>query len=440
MEPEIFQTQIEYEFLRTLIMNGDLIYEIKSEIAPDMLSSNAHQYIYRALESLADRNVGISREILLGELNDKKWLEKAGTASYLDDVILSGRPNVKGLKEHVRKIQSNYKKRALLEINSKIPGLVDGNENVDAVISKVNRDLDELVASAGISKKTVLVAEVIDGIVDDIKRRKENPALPGISSGFGNIDMYTAGLMPGDIWYIAARPSMGKTTWVLKALLNIAMQGIPCLLFSQEMSQRALNERLISMIAEVDHQKIRLGRISDDDFSKIEEAKELLKTIPLYIDSSFFITVDEIVAIIRKHHQLYGIKVVGIDYIQLIVDRGGDATAELGRASRLLKLISNELSITTVIISQLNRDVEKRDNKRPLMSDMRQSGNLEEDADIMAALYRDEVYVENSPDAGKMEFIIRKARNGPIGTIILNFNKETVNLYDAVMYDWMRND
>jgi replicative DNA helicase len=218
------------------------------------------------------------------------------------------------------------------------------------------------------------------------------------------------------------------------------MQGIPCLLFSQEMSQRALNERLISMIAEVDHQKIRLGRISDDDFSKIEEAKELLKTIPLYIDSSFFITVDEIVAIIRKHHQLYGIKVVGIDYIQLIVDRGGDATAELGRASRLLKLISNELSITTVIISQLNRDVEKRDNKRPLMSDMRQSGNLEEDADIMAALYRDEVYVENSPDAGKMEFIIRKARNGPIGTIILNFNKETVNLYDAVMYDWMRND
>jgi replicative DNA helicase len=114
VEPEIFQTQIEYEFLRTLIMNGDLIYEIKSEIAPDMLSSNAHQYIYRALESLADRNVGISREILLGELNDKKWLEKAGTASYLDDVILSGRPNVKGLKEHVRKIQSNYKKRALL--------------------------------------------------------------------------------------------------------------------------------------------------------------------------------------------------------------------------------------------------------------------------------------------------------------------------------------
>lgn len=438
MEPDIFNTQLEVEFLRTLIVEGDLIYEVLPEVTAEMLSSMPHQYIYRGLKSLAERNVGISRETLLGELNDKGWLDEAGSLRYMDETILKGHPNKRAIKEHIKKIQNSYKTRILYELNAKIPDWIENPNNIDIAISRINKNLDNLVASTGNLKNTVSIGEAIDQVFEDIKARKENPKLPGVSTGFTNIDNLTAGLMEGDLWYVAARPSMGKSAWLVKALINMAKSGIPCLLFSQEMSQRQLFERIFAIESEVGLLDIRLGKISDDDVARLEKRKDELKELPLYIDSTFGASIEEIGAMIRKYNQLHGIKVVGIDYIQIVVERGGDATAELGKASRLLKLISNELGISTIVISQLNREVEKREDKRPLMADLRQSGNLEEDADILACLYRDEVYHPTSPDAGTVEFIIRKARNSPIGTIPLNFDKNTVNIYDATLYDWQR--
>ena len=223
---------------------------------------------------------------------------------------------------------------------------------------------------------------------------------------------------------------MGKSAWLAKTLLNVTRQGAPCLLFNKEMNMTGIIERWLSIASGVAFQNIKFGQLSLEQYNRIKHIRKLFEKYPIYIDNNFMGEIDYVTSTIRKYHQLHGVRVVGLDYIQLLVERGEDDTRELGRVSRQLKLVSNELGLSAIILSQLNREVEKRDNKRPMMSDLRQSGNLEEDADIMAALYRDDVYVMNSQFANTIEFIIRKSRNGPIGTMMLNFEKETVNVYD----------
>jgi len=236
-----------------------------------------------------------------------------------------------------------------------------------------------------------------------------------------------------------ARPSIGKTALLVKSGLAGASAGVPFLLVNREMTILPLLERIYSVLTGISFSNIRLGKVTEDEIKRIQVAREYIRTKPFYIDNTWSGDEHVLYNIIRKFHHKVGIRIVGIDYIQLLAERDENSTATLGRISRNIKLLSGELGLTTIVLSQLSRDVEYRDDKRPLMKDLRQSGNLEEDADIMASLYRDEVYTANSPLAGIMEFIIRKQRNGPIGTCHLKFDGETVNVSDlseAINIDW----
>ena len=372
---------------------------------------------------------GHDADLLLieGNLRDTNQIEKAGSKEYLEYLFAkNGSP--KDIDAYIDRIVNAFKKRSLISINSKLPSAIQ-TYDIDRIISDLDSEIRSLVMNTS-PFETVLLGDTLDDTLRDILKRRENPGVAGIRTGFAEIDMYTGGLLPGENWYIGARPGMTKSAWVTKVHLNLGKNGIPSLMFNREMGIGQINERLFSIDSGVDFQNIKTGMLTDEETERIEESKKRLASYPIFMDHNYTGEIEYIVATIRKFHQLHGIKLVGLDYIQLVVERTGESTHELGRVSRQLKLLSNELGITTIVLSQLNRECEKRENKRPLMSDLRQSGNMEEDADIMVGLYRDELYNENSPDEGIVEFIIRKARNGPTGTLRLNFNKNCVNVYD----------
>lgn len=425
-ELQLFDKDVETSLLGLLLINPELIYTIRNKIKPDMFSSSVHKTIYNALIAIADRGLEIDYVLLLTELNSKKQLEEAGGDDYID-YLFANPGKLKNLDAYMDKIVDNFKVRSLLSLQAKIPSALS-QYPVAEVITSISKRLD-LIAAGTDSKDTISLDESSKATLESIKERSKHPGISGVSTGFKEIDYQTGGLIEGDIWYIGARPSMGKSAFLLKTLYNTAKAGHPSLLFSKEMRAESVTERLLSLESGVHFQKIRLGDLTGEEMDLISDAQKRLAALPIYIDQNFLGGIDTVIATVRKYHQLYGVRICAVDYIQLLVERDEGSTHELGMASRKLKLVTAELSISSLIASQLNRNVEMRDNKRPMMSDLRQSGNLEEDSDLMAALYRDEVYVTNSPDEGKMEFIIRKQRNGPIGTVSLNFDAERVNVF-----------
>jgi len=433
---ELFNSGVEEAILGLLLTDGYIIYDIKNKLSPRRFSVRHNELIYRAIESLADGRIEPNFALVKMKLEDTNLLDEAGGVKYLE-YLCQHHENVKNIHEYVRRLNDDYKIRSLLSINAKIPHYLKKNKGaVNEVISQLDRELDDLIMEVD-RPDVVLLSDAVDETFELILRKKDEPGIDGMSTGFTDIDHMTGGFLSGEIWYIGARPSHGKSAWLIKVALNVAKKGNPVLLFNREMSLRSIQQRMFAIVSGIPLEKIRSGNgLTEQDIKKLEDAKAELKELPIHIDSNFQGDIDYIIATIRKYHQLYGIKLVGVDYIGIVVERtAGEATHLLGAASRKLKLLSNELSITTIILSQMNRQCELRENKRPLMADLRQSGNLEEDADIMAALYREAVYNSNHPDRDVLEFIIRKARNGPIGQINLKFEDETVNIINQDLSD-----
>jgi replicative DNA helicase len=430
MEPamEFTEYEIEQEALGIILRQGYVLFEYMSDLKQEMFSAEPHKIIYRVMKGLAQDGNDPNLVLVRSTLKNKGLLENVGGNDYLD-LLAATSGSEKSMYEYVYRIRNAFKKRSLLTINAGIPKALE-TRDADYVISRVNEGLTTLLTNAG-GADVVSLSESLETTFKQIDERIKNPGIAGIKTGLGEVDFYTGGFLGGEVWYIGARPSMAKSALYLKLALNAAIQGQSVLLFNREMSPQRMDERLITTVSGVDAQKLRMGDISQAERKKLGQAKDYLDTLPIFIDHNYTGDIDYITSTIRKYHILHGIKMVGLDYIQLIVERTGDSVHELGRVSRAMKLISNELDITSIIISQVNRECEKRDNKRPLMADLRQSGNMEEDADIMVALYREEAYDENTDQQGVLEFIIRKARNGPTGTIRLKFDKTTVNINDG---------
>lgn len=418
--------EIETALLSSLLKDSTLIYTAGKRLSPEMFSSSVHAVIYKAIQNVVKRGVDIDTILLRSELVAMNQFEEVGADAYIK--LLEDNTNFKlsSVPNYIDKIHNSFKRRLLLSVSNKIPRLIE-TYGVDVVITKINQALDRIVENT-LDSETVVLSDSLEEAVERLRLQMSQEVSSGISTGFVEIDEVTGGYNAGEVWYIGARPSMGKTTFLLKSFLSASSNNVPCLLFSKEMSLNALNNRILSSISGVNSLDMRVGNVSEEEFKKILRAKEQIKEYPLYLDSNFLGDIDYIEATIRRFHHIYGVKLVGLDYIQLLAERSMESTHELGRISRRLKLLSNELNITSVVLSQVNRSCELREDKRPLMADLRQSGNLEEDADLMVALYRDDVYVQNSPREGIMEFIIRKARNGPIGTVDLNFINSTADV------------
>ncbi len=262
-------------------------------------------------------------------------------------------------------------------------------------------------------------------VVEERWNRRAEGGITGVPTGFGGFDSMTLGLQPGDLVIVAARPSMGKTAFALNIAANASAVAVPTLVFSLEMSTASLGERTVAAEGGIDSQLLRSGRFSQNVFIQLERAFSRLAERPLYIDESAYSFLD-----IRSRARRWRMNeakdsdkaLVVVDYLQLVEGRSSKEDSrqrEISEISRGLKLLAKELRCPVVALSQLNRSLESRADKRPMMSDLRESGAIEQDADVIAFLYRDEVYDENSKDRGTAEVIIGKQRNGPTGTVRL---------------------
>jgi replicative DNA helicase len=412
----------EISLLSIILTNPDLAYNIPN-LKSFMFDSSVHQSLYKNIQEIVQEGLVPEVNFVLNYLQNNGKLTDCGGSQFLD--YLKNQVNdKKNLKDYENQIISAYKARELVAAGAQISSKVFTG-NVDEYISNLRQTLDALSQTSG-GNNTVALGDALVSTWEVINSRIGKAGLTGISTGINNLDVPTGGIMAGEEWVIAGRPGMGKSALLCNSVLGSAKLGNPCLIFSLEMNRQTINERFIAIESGVSLQDIRLGLLSQKQLDDVSDSIKRIKDLPIYLDCNFTPNVDYILGNARKYKSTKDIKLIFIDYLQLLAERDNDQTMELGRITRAMKLLSQEIEVGTVLCSQLSRLVEQRPDKRPILSDLRQSGNIEEDADVVAFLYRDEYYnPDKNANKGSLEFLLRKNRNGPVGTIPLKFDGMT---------------
>jgi replicative DNA helicase len=421
MSDKLFSTEHEIAVLSTILKNPDLYYG--ADIRFFMMSAVPHQLIYQEIEVLNSKQLVSDLQMVSNSLDSSGNLSKVGGREYLD-YLAAQDFKVENFKEYCNLLIRSYKGRVFVSEASKVKPDSLTLDNIDATIMSFRKTLDTLTEVSG-GGGTVHIGDSIKKSFDEIVARTNNPGVRGHSWGIKDIDVTTGGKSPGEWWIIGGRPSQGKTALLCNSILEDGKNNVPVLFFEKEMNYQSLVERLVAIDSGVSIQNIRLGILDKKQVDKIGESMRKIREYPIFIDTTFNSDIHYLESTIYKYKATKNIGVVYLDYLQLMAERDDNQTHELGRISRACKLLANDQGICIIGASQLNRGVEMRDNKRPMMSDLRQSGNLEEDADFVVALYRDEYYDKETKYKNLMEFIILKARNGPVGTITLKFDPES---------------
>ncbi len=389
-----------------------------------------HRMIYRALSHLLDASKPADIVTVAEYLDSHKLLDDIGGLPYLID-ITQNTPSAANIYRYGEIVRDYSLMRRMGAISAEISEKINRRNGMSA------RDLLDFAQSRWMTVGESLsranntmkhVGEVMVSVIDKIDEmymREGDDDVTGLRTGLDDLDRRTTGMQDGQLIILAARPSMGKTSLALNIVENVCLkQGKNAAFFSLEMINDQLGMRLLASVAKINQQRVSVGRINDDEFSLITKAVSDLKDAGIYLDEESNLNVNDIRARARRlHRELKGdLSLIVIDYMQLISISGGDTRAnEMAEVSRALKLLAKELHVPIIALSQLNRGLEQRPNKRPVMSDLRDSGGLEQDADNIYFIYRDEVYHPDSQDKGTAEIIIAKQRNGPIGTVRTTF-------------------
>jgi len=362
-------------------------------------------------------------------------LDKVGGLPYLGS-LAQNVPSAANIRRYGEIVRERSIMRKLAEVGTDIsssaynPTGRDAAQLLDEAESKVFE-----IAEAGSRGKQgfitmpPLLTQVVERI-ETLYGRDNSSDVTGIATGFTDLDRMTSGLQPGDLVIVAGRPSMGKTAFSINIAENVALDSrLPVAIFSMEMGATQLAMRMLGSVGKLNQHDLRTGRLQDDDWGHLTHALGKLNDAPIHIDESAALTALEVRARSRRlHRQNGGLGLIVVDYIQLMSSNAGKASenraTEISEISRSLKSLAKELHVPVVALSQLNRSLEQRPNKRPVMSDLRESGAIEQDADLILFIYRDEVYNSDSADKGKAEIIIGKQRNGPIGKVELAFRGE----------------
>lgn len=383
-----------------------------------------HQLIFRAIAELCGTNKPCDFITLCEHLRHQGKLEDAGGVAYLGTLAVDT-PNAANILAYAEIVRERSVLRTLIAAGGDIAELgfrPDGrghSELIDVAEQKVFAIRNK---SAHASGGYEMMPRLMDMVEERIEKMRTNPgSLAGLPTGFDDLDKLTTGFHPGDLVIIAGRPSMGKTSFAMNIAEHVALiekKGVA--VFSMEMPADQLALRVLSSFARIDMGKLRSGELEDRDWDRLTSEGGRVREAPLYIDATGALSPLELRARARRMKQRHDIQLIIVDYIQLMQVPGTkeNRTNEISEISRGLKALAKELEVPVIALSQLNRGVEQRDNKRPRMSDLRESGGIEQDADIVALLYRDEVYnKEASPDKGIAEIIIVKQRNGPLDTV-----------------------
>lgn len=428
-DTKLFDTNSEAIVIATILQNPSLVHSMDG-LRAYMFSSIPHVTIVQEFEELKEKQYLPDPDLVIASLESKQILEKAGGKNYID-ILLKKEVKSESLTEFIGIVIASYKARSFISVLSGVKKDNLNSTNIDETISATRKSLDTLIEMQAESS-IVSLGEVTKEAYDEIMSRTEKPGIRGASWGIDNLDKATGGKYGGDLWVIGGRPGQGKTALICNSLLADAEAGIPSLILEREMRRQELIERFICIKTGIPNTNIQLGILDNKQREHIRDTLADLKKLPLYIDTNFALN-DPLYfeSVIQKYVHRNGVKNIYLDYIQIATERDDGQTQAIGRLSRLGKLLANELNICFIMLSQLNRAVEAREDKRPIMSDMKQSGALEEDPDFVVGLYRDDYYYKETKNKGLMEYIILKHRNGPPGTVTLRFNGATSKIGEA---------
>ncbi|SEO59307.1 replicative DNA helicase [Aquisalimonas asiatica] len=419
--------EAEQAVLGGLMVDNEAWDNVADRVSEDDFYRHDHRLIFRALGALAEQQRPMDVVTLAEALRTSNELDDAGGMGYLGS-IAAETPSAANIAAYADIVRERSILRQMIRAGTEVVSSAfkpDGRESKD-LLEEAERLIFQIAETSGrFQQGFVGVRDILPTVVERIDTLyHQDGSVTGVPTGFTDFDHMTSGLQGGDLVIVAARPSMGKTTFAMNIAEHVALKDdAPVAVFSMEMPGDALAMRMLSSLGRVELQKIRTGNLDDDDWPRLTSTMSLLSEARLFIDDSPGLSPQEMRARARRLKREHGLSMIMVDYLQLMQLPGfkENRTAEISQISRGLKAMAKELDVPVIALSQLNRSLEQRPNKRPVMSDLRESGAIEQDADVIVFIYRDEVYNEDSPDKGSAEIIIGKQRNGPIGTCRLTF-------------------
>jgi replicative DNA helicase len=391
-----------------------------------------HKLIYAAIGALINASKPADVITVSEQLQNQGKTAEMGGLGYLNS-LAQYVPSASNIRRYAEIVRERSILRKLVSASDEIAtnAFNPQGKAIDRILDEAEQKIFNIGEEGsrmkqGFQSMDTLVVELLDRV----QEMADNPNdITGVPTGFYDLDRMTSGLQPGDMVVLAARPSMGKTAFAINIAEHVALnEGLPVAVFSMEMGASQLAVRVVGSIGRIDQGHLRTGKLSDDEWPRLTEAIEKLRTVSLHIDETPGLTPSELRANARRLARQCGkLGLIVVDYLQLMSGSGGSGgdnrATELGEISRGLKMLAKELQCPVIALSQLNRSVEQRTDKRPMMSDLRESGAIEQDADIIMFIYRDDYYNKDSKDPGVAEIIIGKQRNGPTGTVRLTFLK-----------------
>jgi replicative DNA helicase len=419
--------EAEQSVLGGLLLSADGWDAVAETVNSTDFYRHDHRVIFRQIARLAEAAEPVDVITVADKLEASGELEGAGGLAYLAE-LAQNTPSASNIRAYAQVVRERASLRKLIEAAQEIAdsGFNPDGRSSEELIDEAERrimQVGEQGPKAGGPQGVNPLLESALGRIEELFNSGGD--ITGLSTGFKDLDNMTSGLQPSDLIIVAGRPSMGKTSFAMNLVENAVLaQDRPILVFSMEMPSAQLVTRMLSSIGRIDQTRIRNGRLEQEDWPKLSTAVTKLKDVSLFIDDTPALTPTEIRSRARRIHREHGdLGMIMVDYLQLMQIAGSSEgrTAEISEISRSLKAIAKEFNCPMVALSQLNRSLEQRPNKRPVNSDLRESGAIEQDADVIMFIYRDEVYNEESPDKGTAEIIIGKQRNGPIGICRLAF-------------------
>ena len=421
--------EAEMALIGSLLLDREIMPLVTEQITPQDFYSHVHELLYSALLQLFERGEPLDKITLVEELRCRGQLERVGGPTYLSN-LMEAIPTAASAEYYAKIIREKALLRGLIHVGTQVTSL--GFESEDDVESALDKS-EQLIFQLGSRQSRgdfTQINKLIKPAFEHIEKLyHEHGPKTGLTSGYGDIDQFTVGFHPGNFIILAARPAMGKTSMALNMAAAAAKESErPIAIFSLEMTNDELVSRLISAEARVDAQHMRRGTLAGEDWERVSLAMGILSELPIFLDDSGAITVTELRSRCRRLHGRAGLSAVFIDYLQLVrpstLTRNTNRNEELSDICRILKATAKELQVPIIALAQLNRAVEQRQEKRPMLADLRDSGSIEQEADLVAFLYRDSYYNPETAEGNTTEFIIAKHRSGPTGTVKLEFLKE----------------
>ena len=432
--------EAEQAVLGAMLISKEAIAEAAQILNSEDFYREAHRIVFEAMMELSNKNQAVDNLTVVEQLNKENNLEKVGGIAFVT-ALANTVPTAANVAFYAKIVREKALMRKLINTATEIAAMgYEDNKDVDTILDKSEKMILQVAANRKTGDFMPINQIVIDTFSKIETLYESKGGLTGLPTGFKDLDKLTAGLQPSDLILVAARPSMGKTAFTLNIASYVATrENKPVAFFSLEMSKEQLMQRMLCAEGLVESQRLRVGDLDEQDWQRLINAADKFSKAPLYIDDTPGITIMELRSKARRLQQEKGLSLILIDYLQLMQGRGnrnGDnRQQEISEISRSLKSLARELNVPVIALSQLSRSVESRQIKKPMLSDLRESGSLEQDADIVMFLYREDYYNAETENKNITDVIVAKHRNGPVDTVQLFFHKEFTKFADLLRTD-----